>query len=85
MKVECSVCGKEGILEKRGNSERIIHYSWVNGKRIFSRHKVVGTTGYSNMGTMGTELGTEKKDDSVSNQNRSISPANYPQDVRLGT
>jgi hypothetical protein len=52
----CSVCGMEGILEKRGQSVRIIHYSWVDGKRIFSRHKLMGTVGNS-LGTDNSVLG----------------------------
>lgn len=70
MKVKCPVCPTQGILETRGNSQRIIHYQYVDGKRIFSRHKV-GTVGYSDMGTVGTELGTEKTDKSISCQNKS--------------
>ena len=56
MKVLCPKCNVQGILEVRGQSQRIIHYQYVNGKRIFSRHKVMGTVGYSDMGTVGTEL-----------------------------
>lgn len=52
MKALCKVCGNVGILEVRGQSQRIIHYQYVNGKRIFSRHKVMGTV--SDIGTMGT-------------------------------
>ena len=85
MKAICSVCGKEGILEKRGNSARIIHYSWVDGKRIFSRHKVMGTVGYSDMGTVGTELGTEKANNSIFNGNRLNLRVNNTEDVSLGS
>jgi hypothetical protein len=53
-KILCSVCGVVGVLEVRGNSQRVIHYQYVDGKRIFSRHKV-GTVGYRNMGTVGTD------------------------------
>lgn len=56
MKVLCS-CGREGILEVRGGSSRVVHYEWVDGKRIFTRHRVVGNGG---MGTVGTGLGTDK-------------------------
>jgi hypothetical protein len=55
MKIECPVCHVQGILEQRGNSQRVIHYQYVKGKRIFSRHKIMGTVGYSSMGTVGTE------------------------------
>ena len=62
MKSLCSVCGKEGILEKRGNSTRIIHYSWVDGKRIFAKHTVdMGTDG----NRMGTTMGTERAENSL--------------------
>jgi hypothetical protein len=40
MKVVCPVCGQEGVVEQRGNSVRIVHYSWVNGKRVFIKHTV---------------------------------------------
>ena len=40
MKVVCPVCGQEGVVEQRGNSVRIVHYSWVNGKRVFMKHTV---------------------------------------------
>jgi len=40
MKVVCPVCGREGVVEQRGNSIRIVHYSWVNGKRVFMKHTV---------------------------------------------
>lgn len=72
MKALCSICNKEGILEVRGNSKRIIHYSYVNGKRTFSRHKLVGTIGYSNENN-GYSMGTE---------NLEISP-DYTTDISL--
>jgi hypothetical protein len=50
-KVLCSVCGSVGVLEVRGSSQRVTHYQYVNGKRIFSRHKI---DGYSDTGTVGT-------------------------------
>jgi hypothetical protein len=57
MKIECPVCGREGTLEVRGNSQRIVHYEYVNGKRVFSKHTIVmGTVN----GNMGTGMGTEK-------------------------
>jgi hypothetical protein len=48
MKIECPECGKTGIVERRGNSVRIVHYQYTNGKRKFVKH------------TMGTAMGTEK-------------------------
>jgi hypothetical protein len=62
----CSVCGSVGVLEVRGSSQRVIHYQYVNGKRIFSRHKIESTVGNSGMGTVGTNnsvlgLNTETK------------------------
>jgi hypothetical protein len=52
MKVVCPVCGREGVIEQRGNSVRFVHYSWVNGKRVFMKHTV-------KMGTWEQRLGTE--------------------------
>lgn len=44
MKVKCPVCGKHGLLQKRGNNTRIQHYQgFVNGKRIYIYHKNVGS------------------------------------------
>ena len=61
MKVICPVCSNEGILEVRGNSKRIIHYYYADGKRQLLKHLVsMGTDGNSYMGTMGTQMGTEK-------------------------
>ena len=43
MKVECPVCHMQGILEKRGNSERVLHYKgYSNGKRIYEKHTING-------------------------------------------
>jgi hypothetical protein len=53
MKVECPVCYKEGILEVRGNSQRVLHYrGFVNGKRIYERHPlgVNGNNGNKSLG-----------------------------------
>ena len=68
MKVLCPVCGVEGILEQRGNSSRVVHYEWVHGRRIFRKH-TVKVNGNSSMGTMGTELGTEKSNTDCFNDN----------------
>ena len=40
MKMVCPVCGREGVVQKRGNSVRLIHYRWVDGKRVFECHTV---------------------------------------------
>ena len=57
MKVLCPICNQVGILEQRGNSQRIVHYQYVDGKRILNKHKVnMGTNGNK----MGTVMGTEK-------------------------
>jgi len=40
MKVVCPVCGREGTLETIGNYRRVVHYEYVNGKRVFTRHKI---------------------------------------------
>ena len=42
MIVPCPVCGKEGIVAQRGSSVRIFHYDWVDGKRVFVKHKTNG-------------------------------------------
>ena len=61
-KILCPVCNVEGILEKRGNSERIIHYSWVNGKRIFSRHNVTDAVNdVKTNGNRNLEMGTNNR------------------------
>ena len=40
VKVFCPVCGKIGVLEIRGNSRRVVHYYYENGKRVFVKHTV---------------------------------------------
>ena len=40
VKVVCPICGKMGVLEIRGNSRRVVHYYYENGKRIFVKHTV---------------------------------------------
>ena len=57
--------GREGTLEVRGRSNRVVHYEYVNGKRVFTKHTVKGNG--NSMGTMGTELGTEKVVKGISN------------------
>jgi hypothetical protein len=50
VKVECPVCGVEGFLEVRGNSQRVLHYkSFVNGRRVYERHPL-GINGNQTMG-----------------------------------
>ncbi len=57
MKVTCPSCGQIGVLEVRGQSQRVVHYEYVGGKRVFVKHRVVmGTVD----GNMGTQMGTEK-------------------------
>ena len=47
MKVECSICHVEGILEQKGNSQRVLHYRGIsNGKRMYEKHAI-------KMGVMG--------------------------------
>jgi hypothetical protein len=42
MKALCSVCGVEGILQQRGNSQRIQHYEgFKEGKRVYLYHKIL--------------------------------------------
>ena len=47
MKVECPVCHREGVVEQRGSSVRIVHYEWIAGKRVFEKHTVGRTDGNS--------------------------------------
>jgi hypothetical protein len=58
MKTKFPVCGSEGILEQRGNSQRVVHYRYVDGKRVFTKHRIEKG---ARLGTMGTALGTEKQ------------------------
>ncbi len=40
-KVECPVCGREGSLEIRGGSQRVVHYEGKrDGKLVLTRHNV---------------------------------------------
>ena len=56
MKALCPTCGREGVVEQRGNSVRFVHYGYVDGKRVFERHTVTDIVN----GNMGTEMGIEK-------------------------
>ena len=41
MKVKCPLCGEIGVLQKRGNSIRVIHYGYnESGKRVFWQHTI---------------------------------------------
>jgi hypothetical protein len=51
MNVECPVCHMQGILETRGNSQRVTHYKgFVNGKRVYEKHTVMGINGNKSLG-----------------------------------
>lgn|GEM_PF-4220763 len=51
MNIICPVCGNAGILETRGNNQRVVHYRYdESGKRIFTKHRID-----KNVETMGTE------------------------------
>ena len=67
MKAVCPVCGREGVVEQRGNSVRIVHYSWVNGKRVFMKHTVKKGT---ETGTWEQRLGTVNALNSVFHENQ---------------
>ena len=63
MKIECPVCHIQGILETRGNSQRVLHYRGIsNGKRLYEKHSV-------KMGVMGVNgnktLGIKKADSGI--------------------
>ena len=63
MKVLCPVCGREGILEVRGNSQRVLHYKgMVDGKRVYEKHSVKmgvndGSNGSKQVGINTSDLG----------------------------
>ena len=41
MKVKCSICGIKGVLQVRGNSQRVQHYmGFKDGKRLYQWHKI---------------------------------------------
>ena len=41
MKILCPLCGVEGHLQVRGNSQRVVHYrSFVNGKIVYAGHRM---------------------------------------------
>ena len=82
VKIICPVCNVEGILQVRGSSKRIVHYRWVNGKRIFSYHKL-DTDMDTKMDTMDTAMETEKTDTSIFNDNRSNSLENNFEDISV--
>jgi hypothetical protein len=54
MKVLCPVCGREGTLGVRGNSQRVVHSVYVDGKRKQVERKV--------------EMGTEKSNTAFFNE-----------------
>ena len=66
MKAVCPICHRVGVVEQRGGSVRFVHYEYVDGKRIFTKHTIKNG---NRMGTMGTALGTEKPNTSFFNQN----------------
>ena len=46
MKMQCPVCGKEGTLEVKGGSQRVIHYEGRrDGKLLLVRHLIVKQSG----------------------------------------
>ena len=55
MKVECPVCHVQGILEQRGNSQRVLHYRGIsNGKRLYEKHSIkMGVMGVNGNKTLG--------------------------------
>ena len=56
MKIECPVCGIEGILESRGKSQRILHYKgFIDGKRIYEKHNILGVNGNKSLGINANE------------------------------
>ena len=53
MKIDCPICHVQGILEQRGNSQRVLHYrGFVDGKRLYERHPlgVNGNNGNKSLG-----------------------------------
>ena len=59
MKVLCSVCNVEGILEQRGNSQRVLHYrGFINGKRMYEKHNLTPNNGNKTLGIKSVVLGS---------------------------
>ncbi len=41
MRILCSVCGIDGLVQRRGNSIRIQHYvGFKDGRRVYNYHKM---------------------------------------------
>ena len=55
MKVLCPICNQVGILEQRGNSQRIIHYQYPGDKRTLTKHTLRMGTNRNSMGTENAE------------------------------
>ena len=54
MKIECPICGVIGILEVRGQSQRVLHYKgFVDGKRVYEKHPVMGVNGSNGNKSLG--------------------------------
>jgi hypothetical protein len=59
MKVLCPVCNVEGILEQRGNSQRVLHYKgFINGKRMYEKHNLTPNNGNKSLGVKSVVLGS---------------------------
>jgi hypothetical protein len=59
VKVECPVCGIQGFLEVRGNSQRVPHYrGLIDGKRVYEKHSmgIMGINGNKQMGINSSEI-----------------------------
>ena len=52
----------EGILEIRGKSKRVLHYKgYINGKRTYEKHAVLGVNGSKSMGVKTLRLGSKSR------------------------
>ncbi len=62
MKVTCPICNMEGILEQRGNSQRVLHYKgFINGKRTYEKHTIQGVNGNNSLGIKSLVLGSNSR------------------------
>jgi hypothetical protein len=59
MKVLYPVCNIEGILEQRGNSQRVLHYKgFINGKRMYEKHNLTPNNGNKSLGVKSVVIGS---------------------------
>ena len=48
----------QGILEVRGNSQRVLHYKgFIDGKRTYEKHTMMGVNGSKTLGVKKPRIG----------------------------